>query len=126
MKILYKYHLHLKRNYVILLSLGILWLAILIGGLFIDYDNLFLYLKAQDSLTIEYDGEKFNPEKVVVFKGAEVTFKNLSEREFWPASNIHPINGLYPEFNSNFSIVPDDSWSFVFERVGEWDYIEYV
>ncbi len=122
----YKKILFMVRNYIGLFLLGLCGLGLLIGGYFIDYKNLFLYLQAQDNPTIEYDGENFNPEKLVVFKGTKVTFRNLSEKNFWPASNIHPINALYMEFNAGTRISPGESWSFVFKKVGEWDYHDHL
>ncbi len=91
-----------------------------------DYKHLLLYLRVQSEPIIEYDGEKFNPGRVVIFKGTEVTFKNLSAQNFWPATNIHPLNLLYSEFNASSQIGPGDSWSFVFEKVGEWDYHDHL
>ena len=40
----------------------------------------------------------YEPSEVSIRKGETVTFKNTTGKLFWPASNLHPSHGIYPEF----------------------------
>lgn len=72
-----------------------------------------------------YDGN-FDPETLSVKKCTKVTFKNESTESRWPASNIHPTHGIYPEFDPQRTIEPGKEWSFVFDKVGNWKYHDHL
>ncbi len=80
--------------------------------------------KAQTgNVIIEYDSIKgYSPDRVIVRKGTKVTFKNLSGKDFWPASDFYPTNTNYPELNSRGNIKDMHSWDFTFDTVGVWGY----
>jgi plastocyanin len=62
----------------------------------------------------------FEPSKITVPLGTTVAFINEDERDRWPASNIHPTHGIYPEFDPLEGIPPGESWSFTFDKPGIW------
>lgn len=45
---------------------------------------------------------------------------------FWPASNPHPTHEVYPEFDPRRPIEADSSWSFRFDKSGEWRYHDHL
>lgn len=73
---------------------------------------------------IKEDG--FNPETIKIKKGTKVTFVNEDEVARWPASDLHPSHGIYPEFDPKTPVKPGESWSFTFDKVGEWEYHDHL
>lgn len=72
------------------------------------------------SVIIEMNENAFTPRDITIQKNTEVVFKNIGTEAHWPASNIHPTHGIYPEFDPERPIPPGESWSFVFTKVGSW------
>lgn len=68
----------------------------------------------------------FYPAEISIRKGDTVTFVSETGKEFWPASDIHPTHGTYPEFDPQKPIVPGKSWSFIFEKTGKWKYHDHL
>jgi hypothetical protein len=62
----------------------------------------------------------FHPQTITVRKCTRVIYKNEGCVAHWPASDIHPTHGIYPEFDPKEGIDPGKEWSFVFDRVGKW------
>lgn len=73
-----------------------------------------------DTILINMDGTAFSPNTITVKKNTKVVFKNISDEPRWPASNIHPTHGIYPEFDPERPIQPGELWSFVFAKIGIW------
>ena len=69
---------------------------------------------------IELGEDGFSPAEISIQKGDTVVFFTTQKKPFWPASNLHPSHTLYPEFDAREPIDPSQSWSFTFERPGEW------
>ncbi len=115
-----------KINKKVLISLTSILILIGVGSYFLDYKYFLFYLQAESDPVINYDGVNFAPKKVIVFKGTTVTFKNSSQTEFWPASNIHPLNDLYPGFDAKTRIASGSSWTFKFDKPGAWDYHDHL
>lgn len=91
--------------------------------------SLFLttgFTSAHEVLEIKMTHEKYEPQDLEVHAGETVTFKNVSDKELWPASNIHPTHQIYPEFDPKGPIKPGESWSFTFTRGGEWRYHDHL
>lgn len=68
----------------------------------------------------------FSPASLIVRKGDSVTFKTMLQKEFWPASDLHPTHGVYPEFDPKQPILPDSSWTFKFTKEGEWRFHDHL
>jgi len=68
----------------------------------------------------------YEPSEVSIRKGETVTFKNTTGKLFWPASNLHPSHGIYPEFDPAEPIPADGMWSFTFEKSGEWKFHDHL
>jgi len=83
--------------------------------------------------------EGFSPELISIQAGTTVIFMNVSTRDVWPASNVHPTHANYP--GSGITKCGDDdgesifdackafgfgeSWSFRFDEVGAWAYHDH-
>ena len=68
----------------------------------------------------------FSPAVLRVQKGQKVTFLNKSGRPIWPASDLHPSHGVYPEFDPKGPIQNEQSWDFVFDKIGSWKYHDHL
>ncbi len=75
---------------------------------------------------IRFDGQKFIPEYLEVKVGDRVVFINESDKEFWPASNLHPSHSIYSEFDPKQPVAMGQSWSFVFTKVGDWEFHDHL
>lgn len=70
--------------------------------------------------------EVYEPQDVQIKKCTKVIFKNADTKSHWPASNIHPTHGIYPEFDPKEPVDPGKEWSFVFDKVGQWRYHDHL
>jgi len=82
----------------------------------------------------------FEPKEIEIVRGTRVTWINESNRPSWPASDIHPTHRLYPGsgiekcgtpeedkiFDSCKGLAPGESWSFIFQEIGEWSYHDHL
>ncbi len=80
----------------------------------------------------------FEPREVEVKKGTKVTWVNESSSLSWPASAVHPTHRVYPGsdiekcgtgaeiFDACRGLRKGESWSFVFNEVGEWRYHDHL
>ncbi len=79
-----------------------------------------------DGATVRMGADGFSPETLTVEAGETVTFENTGDDDRWPASNVHPTHELYPEFDARKAVLPDESYSFTFERPGRWGYHDHL
>jgi len=70
--------------------------------------------------------DSFEPESLTITKGTMVIFQNEGSKPHWPASNLHPTHGIYPEFDPQIEVPNGQSWSFVFEKPGKWKYHDHL
>jgi plastocyanin len=73
-----------------------------------------------DKLIIRMTDNGFEPKELTVTEGDKVLFINNDDVDRWPASNLHPTHGLYPEFDPLKGIKPGDSWTMTFDKAGNW------
>lgn len=73
-----------------------------------------------ETVVINMDEYGFMPNMITIKKNTKVIFRNMATEAHWPASNIHPTHGIYPEFDPQRPIPPGASWSFTFNKVGIW------
>ncbi len=73
-----------------------------------------------NNLTVQLTDQGFSPEHVEIKQGESLVFENIGQNDHWPASDIHPTHGIYPEFDPKKPIKPDKSWSFKFDKAGVW------
>lgn len=68
----------------------------------------------------------FEPSEITIKAGDTITFKSTTGSLYWPASNLHPSHLVYPEFDPLVPVQPNDSWSFVFTKVGAWKFHDHL
>lgn len=76
--------------------------------------------------TIKLTEDGFAPSAITIAKGDTVTFTTARDKPFWPASDLHPTHGIYSEFDPKQPIDPDKSWSFRFDKKGEWRFHDHL
>ena len=75
---------------------------------------------------IEFTETGFVPKNMTIAKEDSITFTTARGVSFWPASDLHPTHELYSEFDPKRPIPTNESWSFKFDRVGEWEYHDHL
>ncbi len=68
----------------------------------------------------------YTPSSITVKKGTTVTFVNNDTKSRWPASAPHPTHTIYPEFDPKAGIAAGKTWSFKFDKVGEWKFHDHL
>ena len=72
----------------------------------------------ENVIVIEFKNGTYTPSEITIKQYQKVTFINQSDTDIWPASNIHPTHQIYPQFDPQKPVKPNQSWSFTFDRVG--------
>lgn len=75
---------------------------------------------------MEMKDDEYSPKNIVIPTCSKVIFKNISNSDKWPASDLHPTHGIYPEFDPQENIPPGEEWSFIFEKPGNWRYHDHL
>src|SRR3989338_9434805 len=101
-----------KKNVIVVV---LFFLAIIVFVFFKNYS--FTSSTQIYSMVLTKDG--FSPEEINIRKGDTVIFTSNAEKPFWPASDLHPTHGIYPEFDPRQPIESGQSWSFKFNKEGE-------
>ncbi len=101
-----------------------------------DLEDTVEETERSDTSVVTYTDAGFSPKTITIAEGDTVTFVNNSSRNMWVASNIHPTHNEYPEesdgdclgssFDACAGVSSGESWSFTFDRVGEWGYHNHL
>lgn len=75
---------------------------------------------------IEMTSDGFVPAEVTIDQNQAVIFVNKDTNPHWPASNPHPTHDLYPEFDPQKAIDPNQSWAFRPQKIGEWKFHDHL
>ncbi len=78
------------------------------------------------AVTIVRTDSGYEPNVVTIKKGDIVLWKNESSDYHWPASDLHPTHGIYPEFDPLKPIASGSDWSFKFDKVGTWKFHDHI
>lgn len=70
--------------------------------------------------------EGFSPKEIKIKLGDTVVFSSALGKEFWPASDMHPTHGIYPDFDPKRPLKSAESWSFKFEKGGSWRFHDHL
>lgn len=76
--------------------------------------------------TVRVTDDGFEPKEIVINQGETVEFVNERTVTVWPASDIHPTHGIYPEFDPKQGIEPGEEWLFRFEKAGAWSMHDHL
>lgn len=85
---------------------------------FIFFNGKCLYIKKE--ISFEVNDEGFISKTLSIKRCTQVTFINTGKEMHWPASDLHPTHSIYPEFDPLEPLEPGESWSFVFDKIGNW------
>ena len=72
------------------------------------------------------DASGYKPRELDINLGDTVRFISTYDNHHWPASDLHPTHGVYPDFDPRRPIATDEVWEFSFDRVGEWKYHDHL
>ncbi len=75
---------------------------------------------------VEMTDEGFSPPEVNVEVNSTISFINKDKKDHWPASDLHPTHGIYPEFDPRRPIHPGETWQFKAEKVGIWKFHDHL
>lgn len=113
----------LSKNRSIILGLFVVVICIV----FVAY---FLPKESNDAQSQQYVVELresgFYPLETKIKRGDSVLFRTILSVPFWPASDLHPTHGIYPEFDPEQSISSGNTWSFKFNKVGKWRFHDHL
>jgi plastocyanin len=79
-----------------------------------------ILLTQSGTVIIRMGEDSYIPNEIKVKVGTKVTFLNEINSARWPASDLHPSHGIFPEFDPKRPIPAGESWEFTFDKVGEW------
>lgn len=82
--------------------------------------------QGEPAVTIVRTNAGYEPNEVTIKKGDIVLWTNESDEYHWPASDLHPTHGIYPEFDPLKPIAPGDTWKFKFDKVGVWNFHDHI
>lgn len=83
-------------------------------------------LAHSETQIIEMTANGFEPQEAAVDENSTVIFINKEKQARWPASNVHPTHDIYPEFDPKRAINSKESWSFKFQKAGQWKYHDHL
>jgi plastocyanin len=84
------------------------------------------FTKNKGPVTVNLTEEGFTPVGIKIPKGSEVTFINRTSKSFWPASDLHPSHGIYPDFDPKKEMPPGSKWSYKFDEPGTYRYHDHI
>lgn len=96
--------------------------------------------KVTEEKIVIYSDVGYSPNTLTIKNGEIVIFKNQSAKTMWPASAMHPSHRVYsgtsldehcPDtadiaFDACQGFLPDETWSFRFDKIGEWKYHDHL
>ena len=79
-----------------------------------------------DKQVIQMTAQGFIPDTLSIKRGETVMWINKDTRAHWPASDVHPVHLIYPEFDPGRQVVPAGEWSFTFLQGGTWSFHDHL
>ncbi len=119
----------MKKNQLILAALALVIIALGAGYFFTQGPSDSVTKGepvGEPAVVITRTAEGYEPKEVSVKKGDIVKWKNETSEFHWPASDLHPTHGVYPEFDPLMPIGPGEEWSFRFDQAGVWKYHDHI
>lgn len=68
----------------------------------------------------------FSPRELTIKVGDSVKFTTTRGKPFWPASDLHPSHTIYPQFDPKQPTESTNSWTFRFDKIGQWNYHDHL
>ena len=82
--------------------------------------------RGRSEVSVVLTEKGFEPSRIRIDRGTKVVFSTTRDKEFWPASNPHPVHTLYSAFDARGPIAPRTFWSFAPQQPGVWGYHDHV
>lgn len=76
--------------------------------------------------SVEIKDGRFVPSELKIKKDDTIIWTNRDSRSAWPASAIHPTHQVYPGFDALRGLGSGESYSFTFDKVGNWRYHDHL
>ena len=92
----------------------------LLAILVINPGVVLAHVGGESETVIHVTDDGFSPKEVSIKQEGTVIFENVGKNPHWPASNTHPTHQIYPDFDTKGPIKPSQTWSFTFNKSGEW------
>jgi plastocyanin len=108
---------------IVLLAAGAYWFFV--GGENTDKQPI-TQPEGEVAVTVVRTKDGYEPKDITINVGDIVEWTNESGEYHWPASDLHPTHGIYPEFDPLTAIAPGESWKFKFEKPGVWKYHDHI
>jgi plastocyanin len=112
---------------------GIIALVLIAAGAFIFFSqggntpsNEVAEVTGEPAVTITRTAAGYEPSEVTIKKGDIILWKNDTDEYHWPASDLHPTHGIYPEFDPLRPLAPQEDWKFKFDQAGEWKFHDHI
>lgn len=112
-----------KKVFLVILAAGALFSGIKLTKQ--SSPNIAAPTPSEFLVTVDVKGE-FTPRHIRIKKGDKVVWLNKSSAPVWPAVGPHPTHDQYPDFDSKQKIKTEETWSFVFQRLGMWQYHNHL
>lgn len=101
--------------------------VLIVPILFIFFAAFFLLsIPKSKTFNVVLGTNGYQPNNITIKKGDSVRFTTTLNTPFWPASNPHPTHVLYSGFDPKKGINPGDSWTYKFEKPGNWFYHDHI
>ncbi|MFT7507310.1 MAG: hypothetical protein ACI92I_000453 [Acidimicrobiales bacterium] len=119
----------------ILVSVGtFIFVSFLLGsltpssvGITLDQTReLYQQEKNTEVVTVVLTEEGYVPNELTIPLGTVVEFSTTIDRPHWPASNLHPSHGIYPEFDPMKPVASQNTWQFTFDKSGDWKFHDHI
>lgn len=115
------------------ISVCVALVLVLIGGYFLLTKTFVVQdgaktteVQGEPAFTILRTSSGYEPKELTVKKGDIVLWTNESGEFHWPASDLHPTHGVYPEFDPLKPIASGDTWKFKFDKVGVFRFHDHI
>lgn len=117
----------MKKNTLIVLFIVI---AILAVGAFLYFSqnpaSFADTAEGEPAVTIVRTADGYEPNEVTIKKGDIILWTNEGDEFHWPASDLHPTHGIYPEFDPLKPLAPGEEWKFRFDEAGIWKFHDHI
>jgi plastocyanin len=81
---------------------------------------------ASEIVSIVLTETGYEPQNITIEQGTTISFTTTTGRPHWPASNLHPTHDEYSEFDPMEPVPADESWSFTFDKAGDWTFHDHL
>lgn len=83
--------------------------------------------KVSPATTITLTENGFEPKEISIKQGETVRFvSQISDREYWPASDSHPTHNLLSSFDPERALQSGEAWEFTFDTLGSWEFHDHL